>query len=103
MPTLNRIAKSIAIAVAVMSWICVQPADAGALYVSNFGNNTITAYDLATGAFLSTVVTAGAEASGLNGLRVGADGSIVVSSQDNNKVLKYGANGALLATFDPAN
>ena len=57
MPTLKQIARSIALAVAVLSCAGVQPADADALYVSNFGNNTIPSYDLATGAFLSAVVT----------------------------------------------
>ena len=42
------------------------------VYSSNFGNNTITAYDALTGALLGTRVTAGPELSGLNGVRVNA-------------------------------
>jgi DNA-binding beta-propeller fold protein YncE len=103
MRLMGRVLRRVAIPVAVLPWMWVQGAHAGTLYASNFGGNTITAYDLATGAFLSTVVTAGAEASGLNGLRLSADGSLLVAAQDTNNVLRYGSNGSLLTIFDPAN
>ena len=75
---------------------------AGTLFVSNFNDNTITAYDLATGAFRGTPVTAGGEASGFNGVRT-YNGGFIVAAQLTNNILEYSSTGALLKVFDPGN
>ncbi len=74
------------------------------LYASNFLANTITAYNAVTGASLGTVVTGGAELDGANGVRRGPDGSLYVTGQFSNRVVKYnGSTGAVELIFDPAN
>jgi DNA-binding beta-propeller fold protein YncE len=82
----------------------VPHARAGVIaYASNFGSNTITAYDAATGAFLGTPVTAGPELSGLNGMRLSPAGAFLVAGQLSNSIVEYGPGGSLLRVFDPAN
>lgn len=85
---------------------CLTTANAFAgaiLYVSNFGNNTITSYDAATGASLGTI-TGGPELSGANGVRVGRDGAIYTVGQFSNTPVRYNANtGSLINVLDPSN
>jgi len=98
----NRILRGSAIAAAILSLALVQ-ARAGTLYVSNFGNNTVTAYDVTTGVYLGTPVTAGAEANGFTGIQVRPDGSFLVGAQLTNNVVRYSSNGTFLGILDPAN
>lgn len=92
-------------AAVVSACVCVwmgSPARADIIYASNFGNNTITAYDFTTGVPLGTVVTAGAEADGFNGLQV-VNGNFVVAAQNTNNLVQYSSSGRLLDTFDSGN
>ncbi len=93
------------LAVASVVWLgTATHAHAGIVYASNFNANTITSYDLSTGAFLGTVVAAGAELSGANGLRIGPDGALYVTGQFSNDLVKYSpATGALIGVLDPGN
>lgn len=79
------------------------PAAATVIYVSNFNNDTVTAYDYATGALLGTPVTGGAEASGFNGIRIAPDGGFLIAGQFSNNVLDYSQTGKFQRVFDPAN
>ncbi|MCC6589879.1 MAG: NHL repeat-containing protein [Bryobacterales bacterium] len=90
-------------ALLVLAVACSTNANAGVIYASNFGNNTITKYDSGTGAFLSTAVTAGAEANGFNGVVIGPGGEFFVAGQYSNNVVKYGPAGTYLQTLDPGN
>jgi DNA-binding beta-propeller fold protein YncE len=76
---------------------------ASIVYVSNFNSNTITAYDAGSGASLGTVVTAGGETAGFNGLVVRPDGGFYVAGQIANNVIAYDAAGLLEQVFDPLN
>ena len=89
------------IALSVLS--VVASSAAPVLYSSNFGNNTVTAYDLATGTLIGTPVTAGLELSGLNGMRRDSAGDFIVTGQDTNNIVRYNSSGALMSVFDPAN
>jgi DNA-binding beta-propeller fold protein YncE len=88
---------------AAIALLTIPAARASIIYASNFGNNTITAYDPLTGMLLGTAVTAGPEASGFNGLRVDSFGNFLVAGQYTNNVVRYSPAGALLETLDPAN
>ena len=90
--------------VSILGLGAVTHAHAGVIYASNFNANTITSYDLSTGAFLGTVVAAGPELSGANGLRIGPGGALYVTGQFSNNLVKYNAStGALIGVLDPAN
>jgi len=74
-----------------------------ALYVSNFNANTVTAYDVRTGAFLRVAVQGGPELSGANGLAIAPDGSFYICGQFSNNVVHYDHQGKLIGILDPAN
>jgi DNA-binding beta-propeller fold protein YncE len=74
------------------------------ILVGNFNNSTVTKYS-SSGAFLSTLVTAGS--GGMSGpdvgITIGPDGKLYVPSFDSGAVLRYNAStGAFLDTFIPA-
>lgn len=100
----QTVRRAAAAGVVAMLLGAVTDANAAAiLYVSNFENNTITSYDAATGATLGSVVIAGGEAAGFNGLRVTPSGGFLVAGQFTNNVVKYDSGGSVVNTFDPAN
>lgn len=72
----------------------------GFLYTANFGANSIGRFDPVTGAFVDTFVHSGSE--GLTAPTViafGADGSLFVSSQGTDEILRFGNDGRPLGTF----
>jgi DNA-binding beta-propeller fold protein YncE len=101
MGSTNRVFGWVAVCAAV-SLTAAGQARASVLYASNFNSNTITAYDLATGALLGTPVTAGPEANGFNGVLL-LGGNFLVTGQLTNNVVEYGSNGALAMVFDSSN
>jgi streptogramin lyase len=102
MTKLNALLRIGAMACALSVFVSL-PAHAASIYASNFGTNTVTQYDAVTGAFVGTPVIAGPELNGLNGVRLGPDGSFFVAGQFTNNVVHYSSTGALLNVLDPAN
>lgn len=99
----SSLLRSILTAAAGLALFAAAASGAPILYVSNFGTNTVTAYDSLTGASLGTTVTGGAELQGANGVAY-RGGSLYVTGQFSNNVNRYNAvSGALTNTFDPAN
>ena len=78
-------------------------AETSTLFVSNFGNTSVTAYNLTTRASLGTRVAAGPEIIGSTGLRITPDGEFILAGQVTNSIARYAANGTLVKVFDPAN
>ncbi len=69
------------------------------VFVSSLVNDNICKFDLATGAFLGTLVDSSPSGPlyGPMGMEIGPDGALWVASYSNNKVLKIDpANGAIL-------
>ncbi len=66
------------------------PSTAGGtqLLVCNFGGNSVTRYDLATGAYLG-VLDPAADIKGPLCARLGPDGLLYVASEGNNRIVRY--------------
>lgn len=73
-----------------------------ALYVSNSNGNTITEYDIETGALIRTVVKAGPELKGSKGIAFDSEGNLYVAGRYSNSVVKYNRQtGQVLSVLDP--
>lgn len=87
---------------AVIAGVCVFAAVAPAaetMLVCNFGSNSVSRYDVATGARLSDLDAAG-NLSGPLCARVGPDGLLYVASEGNNRIVRFDADsGAYVDTF----
>ncbi len=65
-------------------------------------DNRVLKYAAGTGAFVSAIVARGSGGlESADGLAVGADGSLYVSSRDTNQVIKYDPTGTFLAPLAP--
>lgn len=87
---IGAIASIAGLAASALSLWLASPACAGGteLLVCNFGANSVTRYDLATGAYLGALDPA-ADIQGPLCARLGPDGLLYVASEGNNKVVRY--------------
>ena len=73
--------------------------DGTRIFVSSFGTNQVREYDVASGAFIRNLL-GGAPLNGPVGQLVLPDGSLLVSSWNNNSIFRYDREtGALIGPF----
>ena len=91
----------VALLVVMVAFLFAGALQAGDLFVSSSGNDSVLPYDGETGDFLEVFVTPGSGGLDLPmGLTFGPDGNLYVVSNGNNSVIKCdGITGALVGTF----
>jgi hypothetical protein len=79
----------------------LAPNNRQALYVTSVGPDEVLRYDLKTGAFIDTFVSAGSGGlSRARGLAFGPDRNLYVASERNDRILRYDSEtGAFIDTF----
>ncbi|MCC6971636.1 MAG: NHL repeat-containing protein [Phycisphaerales bacterium] len=88
MNMLSRRSFVLALAIGAASLAPISTARAGELLVCNFNGNSVTRYDLATGAYLGTLDPA-ANIQGPLCARLGPDGLLYVASEGNNRIVRF--------------
>jgi DNA-binding beta-propeller fold protein YncE len=81
--------------------VAAAAAQASEILISDFANNSIVAYDAASGSLTGVLVPQKSSGlDGASGIAVGSDGAIYVASQNTNSVLRFnGSTGASLGAF----
>lgn len=100
MPAVRMKSFSSVLTASVFAFAAVSTARAD-LFVSSFSQHSVRRYDEATGAFVSTFISAGS--GGLNGPHrglFGPDGNFYQTSASNDRILRYnGSTGAFIDVF----